>query len=348
MVWSVLLPATTSMPSLLHCLAAAAALVAYAPRTPLADPLPDRDNGPLAGLFGFPDSREGGRTLEADRRTVALTLMTSSHAVRDAGGDASLLFDGETSRLALTWRQGVSERLELGMDVPYVLHESGGLDGFIDDWHGFFGLPEGIRDELPRDRLVFRYRPPDGETLRLDRNVRGLGDLRLTAGVRLQRRATTHTALRLAIKLPTGDSAQLLGSGSADVSVGLAHDRLAVAGASSLSSFWRLSATYTGSPDLPLPRTKRIVGQLAAGIGWQPHSSMQLVVQTRVRSRIYDSPLSPPGDVAASLTVGANLRLSRHYDLSIAVAEDVHVRSLPDVTFAIGLTWRGIPRSSSL
>lgn len=331
------------MPSLLHCIPAAAAVAAFTPCAALADLLPERDNGPLAGLYGLPDSREGGRTIEAGRRHVALTLMTSSHAVRNERGESSLLFDGETSRLALTWRQGMSTRLELGVDVPYVLHESGNLDSLIEDWHAFFGLPDGIRDELPEDRLLFHYRSAGGDALLLDRNAHGLGDIRLTAGLGLEATAVTHTALRLGLKLPTGDSERLLGSGGADVSIALARDRLAPAGISSLSSFWRIGATYTGSPDIPVPRARRLVGQLTAGIGWRPHAAVELVTQARLRSRVYDSPLSPPGDVAAALTFGANIRLSRHYDLSVAVTEDVHVGSLPDVTFAVGLTWRGLP-----
>ena len=34
----------------------------------------------------------------------------------------------------------------------------GTLDGFIDDWHDFFGLPEGTRPVLPRDQLNIAYR----------------------------------------------------------------------------------------------------------------------------------------------------------------------------------------------
>jgi hypothetical protein len=43
------------MPSFLHCVPAAAAVVAGTPCAALADRLPERDNGPLAGLYGFPD-----------------------------------------------------------------------------------------------------------------------------------------------------------------------------------------------------------------------------------------------------------------------------------------------------
>lgn len=336
------------MPNLLYRLPAAAAVLAIMPSAAPAEALPDRDTGPLAGLYGFPDSRDGGRVLEPGRRHVALTLRTSSHAVRDEHGEESLLLDGETNRITLGWRRGVAGRLELGLEVPYVLHESGSLDSLIDDWHGFFNLPKGIRDELPEDRLLFRYRSADGEALRLDRNVHGLGDVRLTAAWQLEQTALTHTAVRVGIKLPTGDSERLLGSGSADISIGLARDRRELAGLPDVSGFWRINATYIGSPDVPSPRTKRVVGQLAAGIAWRAVPRLELAAQARLRSRVYESSLAPAGDVAASLTVGANIRLSRRYEFSVAVAEDIHVRSLPDVTFAVGLTWRGTQPSSGL
>jgi hypothetical protein len=74
-----------------------------------------------------------------------------------------LIIDGETTTIALSIRRRVHERLELGIDVPYVQHSGGTLDGFIKDWHSMLGLSNFRRDG-PNDQLRHAY-ISDGETL---------------------------------------------------------------------------------------------------------------------------------------------------------------------------------------
>jgi Protein of unknown function (DUF3187) len=304
-----------------------------------ADALIDRDNGPLSGLFGFPDSREGSRLANKGDSRWELSASVSSHSTSDSGGEESLLFDGETMRAGLTWRRGVTERLELGVELPWVRHESGNLDSFIDRWHDIFGLPEGIRDERPHDRLLFRY--GDGnQLLTMQRNVEGLGDVRLLGGWRLIEGANGSSALRFSVKLPTGDSDSLLGSGGTDISLGLAGDRSRLTGTDRLGGFYRVSATWLGAHDLGIRRNNALVGQLSGGIsyGLTPRTSLDL--QALLRSPVYDSDVSPLGDFAASVTMGVRFRLPHDYSLALAVGEDIHPHSMPDVTFSMQLQAR--------
>lgn len=316
-----------------------AVVVLSTARAASADALIDRDNGPLSGLFGFPDSREGSLLeAEGDNRWE-LSVSASSHATRDAGGAESLLFDGETNRFSVTWRRGITRRLELGVELPWVLHESGNLDSFIDRWHDIFGLPEGIRDERPKDRLLFRYR--DGtRLLTMERNAGGPGDVRLLGGWRLDGGTNNSSALRFSVKLPTGDSDSLLGSGSADVSLGLVGDRSRLMGTDRLGGFYRISAIWLGAHDIGTRRNKNLVGQVSGGIsyGLTPRSSLAL--QALLRSPVYDSDVSPLGDFAASVTMGVRFRMPHGYSLAFAVGEDIHPHSMPDVTFSMQLQAR--------
>jgi hypothetical protein len=305
----------------------------------LTDALVDRDNGPLTGLFGFPDSREGGRLADTGTDMWGFYVSTSSHAAEDAAGQESILFDGETRRIGLSYRRALSERLEFGVEVPWVSHESGSLDGFIDRWHSIFGLPDGIRDERPKDQLSFRYED-NGRQFSMTSNTQGVGDVRLLAGLRLTQSVQSSSALRFSVKLPTGDSDRLLGSGGTDASLGIAGDGGPVMGIERLSGFYRASATWLGSPDLGAFRTRRVVGQFSAGLGYDLTARTAVALQLLLRSPVYDSEISPLGDVAASLTVGVQFRLSREYALSFAVGEDVHPGSMPDVTFVLSLQKR--------
>ncbi|MGH8166535.1 MAG: hypothetical protein ACREQ1_04810, partial [Woeseiaceae bacterium] len=55
-----------------------------APVDARADALVDRDNGPLTGLFGFPDSTEGSRLEDSGKSSWGINLVTSSHSSMDA------------------------------------------------------------------------------------------------------------------------------------------------------------------------------------------------------------------------------------------------------------------------
>jgi hypothetical protein len=308
-------------------------------KTALAEALIDRDNGPLTGLYGFPDSREGSSLAGVGDDVWEFYVTASSHSTRDANDGESVLFDGETRRVGLRYRRGVSERLELGMDVPWVSHESGGLDGFIERWHNIFGLPDGIRRERPRDELLFSYEDDNGG-FRFARNADGPGDARLLGGWRLRQSGRSSSALRFSVKFPTGDSDSLLGSGGIDLSVGIAGDGRRIMGVGRLSGFYRASATWLGTPHFDSPPVRRVVGQVSAGLGYDLTTRSTLGLQFLVRSPVYDSAVSPLGDVAASLTAGVRFRLSHEYALTLAVGEDIHPGSMPDVTFVLSLRRR--------
>lgn len=303
------------------------------------DALIDRDNGPLTGLFGFPDSREGSRLALRGEDAWEFHVSASSHSTRDAEDGESILFDGETRRLGLSYRRGVSGRLELGIEVPWVAHESGGLDGFIDRWHDLFGLPEGVREERPRDELLFHYASHERE-FRFSRNAQGVGDVRLLGGWRLRHAERSSSALRFSVKLPTGDSDTLLGSGGTDVSLGFAGDGRQLIGVERLSGFYRTSATWLGTPDFDSRPLRPFVAQVSAGLGYALTARSTLAAQVLVRSPVYDSAVSPLGDTAAALTVGVRFRLPNEYSLTLAVGEDLHAGSMPDVTFAVSLQKR--------
>jgi hypothetical protein len=305
----------------------------------LAEALLDRDNGPFTGLYGFPDSREGGNLAGAGDDVWEFHVAASSHSTRDDTDGESVLFDGETRRVGFRYRRGVSDRLELGIDIPWVAHESGGLDGFIDRWHSIFGLPDGIRPERPGDQLLFHYED-DSEQFRFTRNVNGPGDVRLLGGWRLGQSARSSTALRFGVKLPTGDGDSLLGSGSIDASLGIAGDGRRGMGFGRMSGFYRASVTWLGAPDFDSVPVRRIVGQVSTGLGYDLTARSTLGVQLLVRSPVYDSAVSPLDDVAASLTAGVRFRLSQEYALTLAVGEDIHPGSMPDVTFVLSLRRR--------
>lgn len=192
----------------------------------------------------------------------------------------------------------------------------------------------------PKDGLRLSYEDALGSRLLLDRNTKGLGDVRLLAGWRINDSAKATTALRFGASIPTGDAAKLLGSGGTTISVGFARDVGKVMGAERLNGFYRLHVMHVGQPDILENRYRPYVGQLSAGLGYDLTHHVELRAQSTLRTAVYDSDIEILGESAITLTVGGNIRLTDRYHLGIAVAEDVKVESGPDVSLQLAIHYR--------
>jgi len=305
-----------------------------------ADPLPDPDNGALSGTFHFPDSTEGASLVPRGRHAFSMFVITSSHSTNEDRGVEMLVLDGETTRLELTYRYGLGERLELGMRLPYVWHESGSFDSFVKNWHQAFSLPLGPRAGRENDQLEFSYQDTSGTHLDYQTNSNGIGDLRLIAGWRLTDGPNHSSALRFGVKLPTGDTDDVHGSGGTDFSIGIAGDWQQLFGFSRLNGFYRAHVNFIGEPDLLADRYNDVIGQFSMGAGYRLSSSFELRLQAASRSATYDSEVEILGQDSAWLTFGGNIRLSDSYVLGLAVTEDLNVRAAPDISFLIALRYR--------
>lgn len=329
--------ATQSLP----VLAALGGALLLAGGTTAAQALNDHDNGPLTGIFGFQNSTEGGRLNRQGEHGWNFSVIASSHSTVKVVEDESLKFDGETTRLGLMYRYGVTDKVELGVELPYLFHESGNLDSFISGWHDAFGLPNGVRDLLPEDQIDFEYADRVSQPVGLSRSTNGVGELRFFGGVRLQSSPGNDTALRFSVKFPTGDSNELRGSGGTDFSIGIAGDHTSLWGLARLNGYYRVSGTYIGEPEILEDRYRKFVPRISGGLGFQWTEGFELLAQTTLRGAIYDSEIHTLGDTAAVLTIGANIGLGDRYQLALGVGEDINVNTAPDVTLIVSLDYQG-------
>ena len=226
---------------------------------------------------------------------------------------------------------------------PTSWHESGTFDSLVEDWHKAFGLPQGKRAKREKDLLEFSYRENDDEIFNYQSRSDGIGDIRLTAGYRLTSSTNYRSALRFGIKVPTGDSDEFHGSGGTDLSVGIAGDWKTAFGQERLNAFYRAHVNYIGEPDLLTDRYEEFVFQLSTGLGYYVTPSVELRAQAVARTPNYDSKIETLGQNSFWLIFGANIRVAGNYLLSLAVAEDVKVRSAPDVSFQLSLRYAPEP-----
>jgi len=305
-----------------------------------ADVLPDHDNGPLTGIFGFPQSTEGGEIAALGQHAWDTSFVIASHNIDETRGSENLRLDGETTRLAFTYRRGISDKVDIGIEVPYLWHQAGNLDSFVDNWHDFLLFTGGgARANREQDQLEFFYTDSPATLVNISNDADGISDIRVFAGWQLSKSERRSTALRFNIKLPTGDSDKLLGSGGTDISLGLASDVVGIWGHEKLNGFYRANITYLGEPDRLSDRYNRLVGQLSFGFGYHLHRNVDLRLQSRIRSAVYDSDTENLGTTSVSLTFGADFRVSDRYRLVFSVGEDVKVGASPDVSFQITLRY---------
>jgi hypothetical protein len=299
-----------------------------------------RDMNPFIQVHGLPPF-EAAEVTPPRHVQVQLTLDVANSAKLGDVVDESITLDGETYRLALSARLGLSDWLEAGVELPFVFHRQGVFDGFIEDWHGLLGLPDGDRAKLPKNALDYSYRFQGQELVAIRSDQQGLGDVRLFAAASLYRAEDggRELSLRGSLKLPTGNGARLLGSGGTDLAISLnAVERLW--SSSGLTGFGRLGLLALGSGDVLATRQRHAVAFGGLGLSWRPWSRVDLKAQLEGYGPFYQSELPQLGTTSVQLTVGGTIHLGRSTTLDLAVGENLFVDSIPDVVFHVTVSHR--------
>ena len=311
----------------------------------VATPLRLVNLNPFHLMYGVP-SAYGARVLAPGSSEAIASVDMASHLRRGIGDTEQVLIDGETYRQALALRYGFQPGWEFLLEVSAVSHSRGHFDGFIENWHDFFGLPQSGRDTEPRNRLEMVY-VRDGEALvDIDDGVSSLGDMTLGVGYELPSTilANDGLVLRSTLKLPTGDEGALAGSGGLSASV-WAETSGSLSG-SAQSRDWLYTAALgflVGEPPEVLSTTGGqaiVFGQF--GVTWRPLTDLSLTVQVDIHSSPYgDSGLAPLADPAVIIGLGGSLALSERTTLEVAVTEDDGSQhSAPDTGLHVALRWR--------
>ena len=323
----------------------AAAASGEAERYSVATPLRMVNLNPFHLLYGVPGS-VGARVMPAGSSELIVSMDMASHLRAGRSGGERVLMDGETYRQALTLRHGLEEGWEYVLDISAVSHSGGVFDGFIEDWHDTFGLPQGERDMAPRDRLALFYADGGRTRVDIDRRVFSLGDVSLGVGYALPSSPFPNDgmAVRAVVKLPSGDAGSLTGSGGFSASA-WAETSGALPG-SEVTRSWLYAATLGALVGEAPASLSAIGGRFIAfgriGVTWRALGNLHLTAQVDAYSSPYGaSALSPLSDAAVMLGFGGTLRLTESTALEIAVTEDDGTRhAAPDIGLHVAMRWR--------
>ena len=309
--------------------ALAAALIVSASPAAAGPFVAGGNSAALARSFALPalgDSRVvppgGGHT--------RVTLEVANEYVSE--GDCAIeciTLDGETRRLSVDYRVGLGSGWDFSLNVPMVDRGGGFLDSWIQDWHGWFGLPNGGRELAADDQ--YRYHYEQGGVVLLDETEEadGLGDVSLGLGMALG----PNSALRTMVRLPTGDGAALSG----DNTGGAVWLDVALPMSGGWDGFFAggYSRNERGDVLTALQNQEVFFGGLGllAPLG----QSVRLLMQINAHTRLYDgSELTPLARPGIPLTLGLQFGAGEGV-IDIGFKEDLSVNGSPDFVFYLSV-----------
>jgi hypothetical protein len=306
-------------------------------------PFYTKNQSPLIQIFGLPAVGDA-TVLKAGNKQLGIGVDLTSNYVSDVTGNERLILDGETTRYNINGRYGLGHGLEVGFEIPYLIQGGGFLDDFIIRYHDAFGFPQGGRDLAPRNRLLYLYSAGGINKLKIDSSGAGLGDIRLIGAWQLYKNAANSeqtVALKSSLKLPTGDSGELLGSGSTDLAFWLAGN-FGHSTALGPVAFWGGAGLLGMAEGNVLQDQQRnFVGFGNLGAGISPASWISLKLQLDGHTSFYrNSGLKEIDAAAVQIVIGGTLAFNKRISLDIGVVEDLLVNTSPDVVFNLMLNIR--------
>jgi hypothetical protein len=303
-------------------------------------PFYTQNQSPLVQIFGLPSIGDPA-VVHSQKVDLRLIVDLANNFVNDMTSNESIVLDGQSTRFSLDARYGIAKNFEVGLVIPYLFEAGGFTDGFIDWYHNTFGFTAGGRDQAPKNRLLYQYQKDRQVRLNVDQSSHGIGDIQFTGAFQLYRnpdKPSRAVSLRTSLKLPTGDSDNLHGSGSTDLSLWMtAGDDYKI----SVGHF-----TYYGSAgimgmtegDVLKEQQRSWVGFGCLGIGWSPARWIAFKIQANGHTAFYkDSELATLSQSSIQLTMGGTLAFSEKISLDLGVTEDVVVKTSPDVVFHLAL-----------
>jgi hypothetical protein len=303
-------------------------------------PFYTQNQSPLIQIFGLPSI--GEPSLVPTRKTdLRLIVDLTNNFIEDENERESIVLDGQSTRISLDARYGISKNFEVGVAIPYITQGGGFTDGFIDWYHNTFGFAEGGRETAPTNRLLYQYQKDRQTRLKVSQSSQGIGDLQIMGGYQLYQSPTKPSravSLRASLKLPTGDSRQLHGSGSTDLSLWLTGGENFRPGIGHMSLFGAGGVMGMTEGDVLKGQQRNWVGFGVLGLGWSPARWIAFKIQANGHTSFYkDSGLEELNAGSVQLTIGGTLSFPENINLDLGVTEDPLNRASPDVVFHLAL-----------
>lgn len=248
---------------------------------------------------------------------------------RDPGG-SSFMVDLEGWRTDIVVASGLTARLGLTVQVPFVDVGTPHWDGIAESWHQTFSLPNGDRDIFPRSSTMLVLRGHHRSLVRRDLSGSGVGDVTVGLVADLGRAFGGQHRLVAVVKAPTGEQDTLRGSGGWDAGArwfgqwsGKHVDFLAGAGYSYLDRNGSL-----------LSLTRADLWHLLAGLDWRLGGGLAATLRSSWERSPLDGALDErPAHPGWFTRFGLAADLGHDLWLAVDTGQDSPSGLAPDYTF---------------
>ena len=213
--------------------------------------------------------------------------------------------------------------------LPFIANRPGQLDGLIENWHDFFGLPGGKRESFPRDEINLEY-TRDGRTVFAENeDSSGIGDIAIQAGYLTESR----TAWYAAIELPTGSESDLSGNGSTDVAIWVTKQWQPNP---VMTTYALYGVSFPANDGVLKDLLEDQIQVIQLGFDYRFNENILGLAQLDYHSEtVEDSRLKAFGH-SLQLQLGLSFEgLIREHRLELFFSEDIQVGSAPDISFGL-------------
>lgn len=293
-------------------------------------PLLTRNESPFSLIFGLPLASPA--LLLDNNNSRLINSFNISNTINAQTNNSDRLFiDVETWHVNFLYDYAFKENWMFRLQLPYIVHSGGILDGAIDSYHQALGLPEYIRPDFPNDQININLSHNNSILANFSSRQQSLGDISLQIAWQAEKSEQHALSYWLSLKLPTGDEDKLTGSGATDIAAWVTTD-LGLTDTRWL--YGQAGLIYMSDTDIleSLQNNWAVFGN--AGIKFQAWKNIELKTQLDFHSALYDSNLDFLSHVI-QLTFGGTYQLNKKHKLDFAVVEDIQSAASPDVNFNI-------------
>ncbi len=306
----------------------------------LADfgPLQSTNRFPLHLLFIKPRPVQVDLPSRGDLETT-LALEYSNTFFDRHNSRWNVLMDMEMLVTDVSLVYGLTSRVALRLDVPFVSMGGGFLDGFLENYHDAIGTSNYGREKRPKNTFEYRVSKDGLLWVQGDEGTMQMSDMTMSTQIKLFGPFDNYTmsgSLLLSLKLPTGNQTLGLSSGRYDAGIYLplrwsAHpwSFLAMPGAALIND------PETRGAHISARNSFSMFGGVAYDYSQDTTWLVQLNYYT---SPIEETGLNALDKGSLELAVGFHHRLAEDWIMEFAFCEDLTL-ALPDFNLRMGLRW---------
>ena len=288
--------------------------------------VPTRSQNPLLQSYFIPAMPLTG---EAGWSHSHALYITNTYQ-QGSSATETLLIDVENTRY--DFQATLTQQLwHFNINLSLISNASGFLDQTIVNWHDFFGLPQGGRDDAINNQTNLFYQQQGTTFIDRQRGGSGVADVQLAIGYQL----SDQDQLWLGIELPSGDSDPLISNDAIDLAAWYAWQREL---SSQLDIYGLAGMALPGDDGVFAGQLERQFLFAQLGLFYRYHRNWQFFLQSDLHSRIVKQ--AQVDALNQSLQAQFGLRLPRLFDsyqLDLFFSEDIAPGHAPDISFSLRL-----------